>query len=116
VAHATRVSGSLLFGALTHEFGAAALHNSAVLVNADGAISGIYDKLRLLAFGEYIPFADRFPIWAKSLAARLPDSPEITPGASPGILRSGELRIGPLICYEDILPERGGARDPQTCW
>ncbi len=97
--------GALLFGALTHSFGGSTVNNSAVLVAGDGTLSGIYDKTELLAFGEYVPLADRYPKWAEDVRARLPDSPDIDPGNGPRTLESGSLRIGPLICYEDILPQ-----------
>ncbi len=96
--------GRLLFGALAHPFGESYIFNSAILVSADGAIAGIYDKNRLLIFGEYIPLADRYPDWAKRMRDRLPDWPEIRPGDGPKVLVDGDLRVVPLICYEDILP------------
>ncbi|MCY1080488.1 apolipoprotein N-acyltransferase [Archangium lansingense] len=97
-------SGTLLFGALSHTFGGALVHNSAVLASPDGRITGLSDKRRLFPFGEYVPFADRFPAWAQRVRARLPDSPDIEPGTEPRLLVSGSLRIAPLVCYEDILP------------
>lgn len=97
-------SGTLLFGALSHTFGGALVQNSAVLVSPDGRISGLSDKRQLFPFGEYVPFADRFPEWARRVRARLPDSPDIEPGEAARLLVSGSLRIAPLLCYEDILP------------
>ncbi len=96
------VKGRLLLGALTHAFGGAHIYNSAVLVSGTGSISGWYDKNRLVPFAEYIPFARRFPEWAKRLRARLPDWPDIEPGKKTPILEDGHLRIGPLICSEDL--------------
>ncbi len=101
--------GDLLIGALTHGFGADDVYNSALLVAPDGRIAGRYDKVRLMPFGEYIPMSDQYPDWASSLRKRLPESPEIAPGSAPAVLSSGNLRIAPMICYEDILPET--ARD-----
>ena len=111
-----RYRGRLLFGALSHPFGEAHVFNSAVLVAGDGAIRGTYDKVRLVLFGEYIPMRDRFPAWAARLRARTPDWPDIEPGPGPRVLTDGALRIGPLVCYEDILPDHvaamGRAGDP----
>lgn len=97
--------GRLIVGALTHEFGGSVVENSAVLITAQGAVAGIYDKTRLLAFGEYVPFADRYPQWAEQMRARMDDWPEIMPGTGPRVLQDGNLRVAPLICYEDLLPE-----------
>lgn len=104
-----RYRGKLLFGALSHPFGAAHVFNSAVLVGDDGAVRGTYDKVRLVVFGEYIPMRDRFPAWAARLRARTPDWPDIQPGAAPRVLVDGALRVAPLICYEDILPDHVAA-------
>jgi len=97
--------GSLLIGALTHDFGASYVYNSAVLVTPEHRIAGRYDKVRLMPFGEYIPFADRYPAWAARMKKRLPESPLITPGVESTVLQSGSIRLAPMICYEDILPE-----------
>ena len=43
--------------------------NSAILLDGDGRAAGRYDKVRLLAFGEYIPGIDTFP-WLRKF---LPD-------------------------------------------
>jgi len=97
-------SGTLLFGALSHTFGGALVHNSAVLASPEGRVVGLYDKRQLFPFGEYVPFSSRFPDWARKVRARLPDSPDIEPGGEPRLLVSGALRIAPLLCYEDIRP------------
>jgi apolipoprotein N-acyltransferase len=79
--------------------------NSAVLLDKNGKVGGIYDKVRLLAFGEYIPGIDAFP-WLRKL---LPiGAGRFTAGAGPGVITlqgsDGKAwRLGPVICYEDIL-------------
>jgi len=98
-------NGTLLFGALSHAFGGGRVYNSAVMVTPDGRIAGLTDKRQLFPFGEYVPFAEAFPDWARRVRARLPDSPDIAPGEAPRLLQSGALRIAPLLCYEDLLPE-----------
>jgi apolipoprotein N-acyltransferase len=98
--------GAMLVGALTHTFGVGRdIYNSALLLAPDGSIAGRYDKVRLMPFGEYVPFADRFPAWAERVRKRMPDSSDIRPGKGPAVLSDGALRVAPMICYEDILPE-----------
>ncbi|HEY3351863.1 MAG TPA: apolipoprotein N-acyltransferase [Polyangia bacterium] len=96
--------GRLLFGALTHRFDESFVYNSAVLAAGDRRIAGTYDKNRLLVFGEYIPFAEELPAWAKRVRQRLPDFPEIHEGGAPLVIADGALRVAPLICYEDLVP------------
>ncbi len=78
--------------------------NTAFASDADGKLTSRYDKQYLLAFGEYLPFADTFPI----LNEWSPNSGKFSAGTSlePLILnvKGVERRIAPLICYEDILP------------
>jgi apolipoprotein N-acyltransferase len=81
-------------------------YNSAILLDRNGRVAGHYDKVRLLAFGEYIPGIEAFP-WLRKF---LPEGAgRFTPGKGPGVLdfqgAAGQSwRLAPLICYEDILP------------
>jgi apolipoprotein N-acyltransferase len=79
--------------------------NSAILLDGDGRAAGYYDKVRLLAFGEYIPGIDSFP-WLRELLP--PGIGRFTAGRGPGVLTlrgpGGRIwKLGPVICYEDIL-------------
>jgi apolipoprotein N-acyltransferase len=88
--------------------------NSAVLISKDGALGDRYDKIKRLAFGEYIPFGDWFPI----LYRWSPMSSHLSAGTSTAPLRDGRYAFATVICYEDILPglvrevmsDQGGAR------
>src|SRR5712671_183066 len=74
--------------------------NSALVIGPDGKIGDHYDKIQLLAFGEYIPFGDWFPFlyeWSP-LAAHL------TRGTTTAPLHAKGYRFATFICYEDILP------------
>ena len=76
--------------------------NSALLYRAAGTESAelvaTHDKGRLL------PLFERAPPW-RWLAALVPPSAGLTPGAAPRVLRvDGTLGIGPLICYEVLFP------------
>lgn len=74
--------------------------NTAFMTDADGSIVGTYDKTYLLAFGEYIPFGDKFP----ALYEISPNSGRFAPGDHVQPVPFGPYRIGVLICYEDIIP------------
>lgn len=78
--------------------------NTAISTDVKGELRGRYDKQYLLAFGEYLPFGDTFPILYKWS----PHSGRFSPGKSiePLIVdvRGVEHKVTALICYEDILP------------
>ncbi len=57
-----------------------------------------YHKTILLAFGEYIPFADYFP----KVREMLPMVGAFGRGPGPSVLDAGDLRIGAQICYEGL--------------
>jgi len=75
-------------------------YNSAFVADRDGRVLGRYDKQYLLAFGEYIPLGDWFPI----LYEWSPESGRFLPGPASEPLDFEGHRLGVLICYEDIIP------------
>jgi apolipoprotein N-acyltransferase len=92
----------LLFGAVAYRDWGRRMEwfNSAFLRRADGSIGGRYDKIVLMPFGEYIPFASLFP----SLKELSPNTGDFQAGAGPVVLAvSDQARVGALICYEDLL-------------
>ncbi len=77
--------------------------NAALLVDSATRIIDRYAKQRLLAFGERIPMEAYFPF----LRNISPTIGNLTPGTGGVVTLPNGTRIGPLICYEDILPEMG---------
>jgi len=75
-------------------------YNSAVDVARDGRLLGRYDKMHLVMFGEYVPFAQYFP-WLYRLT---PLSVGVTPGDRPTAFGLDGIRIAPNICFESVLP------------
>jgi apolipoprotein N-acyltransferase len=75
--------------------------NTAFLSDGTGRMLGRYHKQVLLAFGEYLPFS--------AVLSKLPAMPfadGFTPGDGPHTLNlPGSIRVAPLICYEDLMPE-----------
>jgi apolipoprotein N-acyltransferase len=74
--------------------------NSAIVVDEDARIGDHYDKIQLLAFGEYIPFGDWFPV----LYEWSPMASHLSRGSTTAPLRWRNWRFATFICYEDILP------------
>jgi apolipoprotein N-acyltransferase len=111
------ISIPLVIGASTYDSQHDQAFNSALLFETNGNVSGRYDKVRLLAFGEYLPGIEYFP-WLRNL---LPvGAGQFTPGKAPALLsmlapNGTPWALGPVICYEDILPgylRRVGALHP----
>ncbi len=92
-----------LIGALTYagKGSARQVFNSALLLDQDGRILGRYDKQHLLAFGEYIPLQRYLPF----LRNISPTIGNLTPGTGGIVTLPNGVGLGPLICYEDIVPE-----------
>lgn len=104
---AKQLGAALFLGAVTAQ--GESYYNSAILVSEKGELSGQYDKLHLVPFGEYIPLRDVFPF----LQAIVPIGDE-TPGGEFVVFSvdssggPGERRIfkfSSLICFEDVFPE-----------
>jgi len=75
--------------------------NTAFFTDARGRILGRYHKQVLLAFGEYLPFAKIL-----ALLPAMPLADGFTPGGGPVAFQlSRGVRAGPLICYEDLMPD-----------
>ena len=94
----------MLTGILTRETneggGGERRYNSAVLIDSIGEVQGVFDKNRLLAFGEYVPLGHLAP----RVARAIPTPGRFTPGQTAQPLDLGEIRLAVHICYEDILP------------
>ncbi len=90
-------------------------YNSVYVIDPDGSIRGIYDKVHLVPFGEYLPLQtllERFGLQALTRQVggflsgerrRLIDVP-------------GAPKMLPLICYEAIFPGAAVPRDERPGW
>jgi apolipoprotein N-acyltransferase len=76
-------------------------YNSALVVGADGARVGRYDKIHLVPFGEYIPFKNLL-FFARKLTGRVS---EFTRGSERKIFRLNGRRYGVFICYEAVFAD-----------
>ncbi|MCA9081047.1 MAG: apolipoprotein N-acyltransferase [Planctomycetaceae bacterium] len=77
-------------------------HNSAVFVTPEGGVSGRYDKLHLVPFGEYVPLQK----WLPFLAMFSPYGADggMRPGDKIHVFEQEKWRFLPLICFEDTVP------------
>ena len=78
-------------------------YNSIYVIDHDGSVLSVYDKLHLVPFGEYLPFQD----WMERLG--LEQLTKVQGGFIPGDARRSldvphAPRALPLICYEAIFP------------
>jgi apolipoprotein N-acyltransferase len=96
----------LIFGAVTKDAKDEFPYNSAIMLDRDGAFTARFDKIFLLIFGEYIPGVETFPWirkWLPAQAGHFARGEEIVTFP---LEHNGETyRLGPMICYEDILAD-----------
>ena len=85
-------------------------YNSIYVIDHDGSVLAVYDKLHLVPFGEYLPFQDTMEKLGFEQLTR------VRGGFIPGTVRHvlplpGAPPALPLICYEAIFPGEVGASD-----
>jgi apolipoprotein N-acyltransferase len=90
-------------------------YNSIYVIDHDGNVLSVYDKLHLVPFGEYLPFQD----WMEMVGFQ--QLTKVQGGFIPGtVRRSMEIpnapRVLPLICYEAIFPDAVANRDDRPGW
>lgn len=76
------------------------MFQAAMLIDADERLTGSYRKRHLMPFGEYVPWADVVP----ELRLFFPMETRYDRGNEATVIPSGQARIGPLLCYEDMVP------------
>ncbi|MBX7074137.1 MAG: apolipoprotein N-acyltransferase [Pirellulales bacterium] len=74
--------------------------NTALHVDRQGQVAGMYAKMHPVMFGEYIPLGQWLP-WLYEIT---PVAAALTPGAGPAVFAVGGLRLAPNICFENFLP------------
>lgn len=89
------------------------VYNSLLVFGAGGALSGIYDKIHLVPFGEYLPFERELEEMGLHPLSYLPGG--LSAGTPPReLIHAGRLPpASVLICYESIFPAdvvQGGER------
>ncbi len=90
-------------------------YNSIYIIDHDGSVLSVYDKLHLVPFGEYLPFQD----WMEKLG--FVQLTKVQGGFIAGTRRRtleipDAPRALPLICYEAIFPGSVAPRDDRPGW
>lgn len=75
--------------------------NSATMVGKDGNFLPKYDKIRLVPFGERIPFLSKFPILEKLQFGQA----NFEYGKNPRLYTIDNFHFPILICFEGVFPE-----------
>ncbi len=75
--------------------------NRAVVLAPNGEPMGYYDKIHLVAFGEYIPYKFLFG-FAEKLTREVGD---FRAGSARTVFNAGDQRLAVFICYESIFPD-----------
>jgi apolipoprotein N-acyltransferase len=93
----------LLLGSLdiegTHDY------NAALLVSDSGQKVQVYRKFHLVPFGEYIPLRHSFPLFVAIASTWVPGDFEAGKDYTVFRLTRGDVRVAPLICFEDTIGE-----------
>ena len=90
-------------------------HTSIYVIDHHGLVLGLYDKVHLVPFGEYLPFQNllerlglkQLTKLAGGLVAGERHQPMAIPRAPPAM---------PLLCYEVIFPGETTVRDERAGW
>jgi len=97
---ASRTGAPVIAGALGREpaIGGSKVYNSAALIDPESGYVGHYDKIHLVPFGEYVPFASVFS-FADGLTREVGNFDR---GTARTPFYSGGHSYGIFICYESI--------------
>jgi apolipoprotein N-acyltransferase len=81
-------------------------YNSAIMLNPSGAEEGVYNKIKRIPFGEYVPVVSdgsKLNLWLKDYLGSFLN--QYTQGAQYQYFSHNKVNIIPLICYETTFPE-----------
>ena len=76
------------------------IYNAAILLNRNGETTTRYFKNHRVMFGEYVPFADWFPL----LQELTPIGRGLTAGTHPASFEIQGVTFAPNICFESTVP------------
>jgi apolipoprotein N-acyltransferase len=100
-----QVGAPLVVNVDARRAGAGGIYKTTVLVTGRGP-DGRYDKMRLVPFGEYVPLRPLFG-WTNLVTESAAE--DRRRGRGLVVLHAGDLRIGPLVCFESAFPDMSRA-------
>lgn len=95
---AADAKAALLVGTVSYTNSGSPL-NSAILLNDAGWLTGQYDKVNLVPFGEFVPPLFGF---VNRITTEISD---FVPGTGPEVMSADRHRVGTFICYESVFPD-----------
>jgi apolipoprotein N-acyltransferase len=96
------IGAPLLVNVDARRAGGGGIFKSSVLIDPGTPDLARYDKMRLVPFGEYVPFRFLLGWLLGSTEAAHEDRRR---GAALALLNARGLRVGPLICFESAFPD-----------
>ena len=81
------------------------VYNAALLVSDGGEQVQVYRKLHLVPFGEYVPGRHSVPLLARIVGDQVPGDFKAGKNHTVFELTNREVKVAPLICFEDTLGE-----------
>jgi apolipoprotein N-acyltransferase len=95
------LGADLLVNGRASASGPSGSYNESVLIGPAGTL-GDYAKMRLVPFGEYIPFRAALG-WLTSISKAT--SSNLIRGGAVTVVHAGPLAVGPLLCFESAFPD-----------
>lgn len=72
-----------------------------LLIGPDGQVKGQYNKIALIPYGEYIPFADWLPYYANWLRKNVKNLSEFDPGTEFTVFQlSNDYKFSTTLCFD----------------
>lgn len=81
------------------------VYNAAILISDGGDRIQVYRKIHLVPFGEYVPGRHTVPLLAKIVGDQVPDDFQEGSEFTVFTLTDSNIRVAPLICFEDTIGE-----------
>jgi len=95
--------------------GAVRAYNSVYVIDRDGSFAGIYDKVHLVPFGEYLPFEDFLESLGLISLTKMPGG--FLAGDRRRLMKvPGAPAMLPLVCYEIVFPDQAVPRGERPGW